>query len=86
MRQAWAGSFAAYPTYPMYVEDLYEQQETVIVLGHTSSSHVSPEVESLPHCVLWEARMRDGLMAAWIISPATPEKGAFISLEFSFPF
>jgi len=39
MRQAWAGSFAAYPTYPMYVEDLYEQQETVIVLGHTSSSH-----------------------------------------------
>ena len=57
-----------------YIDEVYDQQKTVIVLGHTSGSHVPASIESKPSSVLWEARLRDGLIAAWIIYyPVTPE-------------
>ena len=74
MREAWKGYCAAYPTYHIYVDEVYDQHKTVIVLGHTSGSHVPASIESQPSSVLWEARLRDGLIAAWIIYyPVTPE-------------
>jgi len=74
MREAWKGYCAAYPTYHINVDEVYDQQETIIVLGHTSGSQVPASVESKPSSVLWEARLRDGLIATWIISyPVTPE-------------
>lgn len=74
MREAWKGYCTAYPTYHIYVDEVYAQQETVLVLGHTSGSHVPASIENKPSSVLWEARLRDGLIAAWIIYyPVTPE-------------
>lgn len=71
LREAWKGYCAAYPTYTIYVDEIYEQHDRVILLGHTSGSHIPASIEQKPSCVLWEARIRDGRIAAWIIYDAT---------------
>ena len=73
MRKAWSGYFAAYPTYRIHVDEVYDRGEQVVVAGHTSGSHVPAAVEQVPRCVLWEARVVDGLVATWVIYPASPE-------------
>jgi hypothetical protein len=67
LREAWKGYCAAYPTYTMYVDEIYDQHERVIVAGHTSGSHLPSSIEQKPSCVLWEARLRDRRIATWII-------------------
>ena len=82
LREAWKGYCAAYPTYTIYVDEIYDQHERVIVVGHTSGSHLPASIEQKPSCVLWEARLRNGQIAAWIIYyPTTPE----IRLRFHLP-
>ncbi len=71
LREAWKGYCAAYPTYTIYVDEIYDQHERVIVVGHTSGSHLPASREQKPSCVLWEARLRDGRIAAWIIYYST---------------
>jgi len=74
LREASKGYCAAYHTYTIYVDEIYDQHERVIVVGHTSGSHLPASIEQKPSSVLWEARLRDGRIAAWIIYyPTTPE-------------
>jgi DDE family transposase len=74
LREAWKGYCAANPTYTIYVDEIYDQHERVIVVGHTSGSHLPASIEQKPSCVLWEARLCNEQIAAWIIYyPTTPE-------------
>lgn len=73
LREAWKGYCAAYPTYTIYIDEIYDQSERVIVAGHTSGSHLPASIEQKPGCVLWEARLEHERIAAWIIYyPTTP--------------
>src|SRR5690349_23470591 len=73
MREAWIGYFTAFPNYKIVVDELYDQGDKIFVIGHTSGSQVPPEIEETPSSVIWEAQIRDGLVAAWIIYDATQE-------------
>ena len=72
MRSAWASYFKLFPKYRIVIDQLYAHENNVIVSGHTHGSHVPEEIETAPNSVLWDAQVRDGLIARWIIYPANP--------------
>src|SRR5215469_10715625 len=73
LREAWKGYCAAYPSYTIYIDEIYDQHERVIVVGHASGAHLPDSIEQNPSCVLWKARLHDGRIAAWIIYyPTSP--------------
>ncbi|MGI9323856.1 MAG: YybH family protein [Pseudomonadales bacterium] len=51
-RTSWLGYLAAFPVYRIYVDEIHNLGDAVYVLGHTSGSHVPPDLEALPSGVL----------------------------------
>jgi ketosteroid isomerase-like protein len=66
--EAWRGYFAAFPAYVIYPERIAERGETVVILGHTTGSHLglADEVEATMD-VLWTATARSGRLETWCI-------------------
>ena len=65
-RDGWQGYFSAYPKYGIHVQHVLTSGNGVAIIGKTTGSHVSPEVEA-KETVLWTAEIRDGLVAEWRI-------------------
>jgi ketosteroid isomerase-like protein len=65
-RDGWQDYFSAYPKYKIHVHQVLMSGNAVAIIGKTTGSHVSPEVEE-HETVLWTAKIRDGLVAEWRI-------------------
>jgi ketosteroid isomerase-like protein len=65
-RDGWQDYFSAYPKYKIHVHHVLMSGNAVAIIGKTTGSHVSPEVEE-HEAVLWTAEIRDGLVAEWRI-------------------
>ena len=65
-RDGWQGYFSAYPKYKIHVQHVLLSGNCVAIIGKTTGSHVSPEVEA-EETVLWTAEIRDDLVAEWRI-------------------
>ena len=56
----------AYPNYRIHVEHVLQGGEGVAVIGSTSGSHVSPEVEE-NEVLVWTADVKNELIISWRI-------------------
>jgi hypothetical protein len=56
----------AYPDYRIHVDRVLEGGEGVAVIGFTSGSHVSPEIEE-NEVLVWTADVRQDLIVSWRI-------------------
>jgi limonene-1,2-epoxide hydrolase len=65
-RQGWQDYFSAYPEYTIHVEHIITSGDGVAILGRTTGSHVSPEVEEI-WTILWTAEIWGDLVAEWRI-------------------
>ena len=66
MRQGFKGYFSDYPQYKIITEKVLTGGTGVAIIGKTTGSHISPEVE-VKETVLWTAEIRDGKVAQWRI-------------------
>ena len=71
--KAWQGYATSFPDYVIYPHEIVEDGEHVVVLGHTTGSHLDlPEEEERRLTVIWRATVRDGLLTCWQILEDTP--------------
>jgi len=66
MRQGFRSYFSDYPQYKNITEKVLTGGTGVAIIGKTTGSHISPEVE-VKETVLWTAEIRDGKVAQWRI-------------------
>ncbi len=63
-RDGWEDYFSAFPQYRIHIKNVLAGGNDVAIIGKTTGSQVSPEVEDR-ETVLWTAEIRDGLVAEW---------------------
>jgi ketosteroid isomerase-like protein len=71
-RDGWRDYFEECPDYKIHVNHVVTSGQGVAILGRTTGSHVSPEVEER-ETILWIAKIRDGLVAEWRLYSDTAE-------------
>ena len=71
-RSGWEDYFEECPNYKIHVSHAITSGNGVAILGRTTGSHVSPEVEE-KETILWIAQIRDGLVAEWRLYSDTEE-------------
>lgn len=73
VEQSWNGYFRAFPAYRVTIDEHFEGEDAVYLLGHTTDSHVPPELEEVPSSVLWRCEVVDNQITEWSIYPGTDE-------------
>ena len=63
-RDGWESYFSTYPKYRIHVRHVLTGGNGVAIIGRTTGSQVSPEIEK-KETVLWTAEIRDGFVAEW---------------------
>lgn len=71
LREAWAGYFDAFPGYVVFIDEAYERANVAYLLGHTSGSHVSREIELIPSSVIWRCEVVGDQVAEWSVFAAS---------------
>jgi len=66
IKESWDEYLSAYPSYKILVQHVLRSGDGVAIVGQTTGSHLSPEVEQ-KETVLWIAELEDGLVSAWRI-------------------
>ena len=66
VQECWLGYFKPFPEYQIHVQQVLTGGEGVAIIGQTSGSHVSAEIEARS-TVLWVAGLQDGLVSDWRI-------------------
>jgi hypothetical protein len=71
----WRSYTSAFPDYVIYPHRVVARNAEVVVLGHTTGSHLdlSDEQESRL-TLLWRAVVRDGRLQLWQLLSDTPER------------
>ena len=73
--EAWRGYTRSYPRYVISPHQIVAHGSEVVVLGHTTGSHLelADEIES-ELTVIWRANVRDGTLTLWEIIEDTPAR------------
>lgn len=71
-RDGWHDYFEGCPNYEIHVNHVITSGKGVAILGRTTGSHVTPEVEER-ETILWIAQIRDGLVEEWRLYSDTEE-------------
>jgi hypothetical protein len=80
---AWTGYTSSFPEYVIYPRRLVARNDEVIVLGHTTGSHLDlPDEEESRLTVFWRAIVQDGRLSLWQLMPDTPERRTEWRFEF----
>lgn len=71
----WREYFSKNPNYQIYIRQLFNKGDDVIVVGHSTGSHLNlpDEEEFIDQSMIWVATVRDGLLTAWRLYPDTVE-------------
>ena len=76
-REAWHGYATSFDDYVIYPHEIVEDGVGIVVLGHTTGSHLDlPDEEERRLSVIWRATVRDGLLTRWQILEDTPRQQA----------
>jgi hypothetical protein len=69
MEKAWRGYFDLCPEYMIHICEIYEKDNTAIIVGRTTGSHLNlpRRKEFLDEPVIWTAKVRDGLVSEWAL-------------------
>jgi hypothetical protein len=82
-RRNWGMYFEAYPTYMIYIKEIYLVDDMVILVGRTTGSHVDlPREIEILDTVIWRAKVSGSKIAEWRIFEDTLEmRGKFHAVE-----
>jgi ketosteroid isomerase-like protein len=73
--EGWRGYSSSFADYVIYPHQLVARDEEVVVLGHTTGSHLGlPDEEESRLTLLWRAVVRDGRLHLWQLIADTPER------------
>jgi ketosteroid isomerase-like protein len=73
--EGWRGYTSAFPDYVIYPHQLVARNAEVIVLGHTTGSHLDlPDEQESELTLLWRATVRDGRLQLWQLIKDTPDR------------
>jgi ketosteroid isomerase-like protein len=79
---AWRGYTTAFPEYVIYPHHIVDRDDDVVVLGHTTGSHLGlPDDDEGNMTVIWRAEVDDGRLTLWQIIEDTPERRAELGLS-----
>jgi hypothetical protein len=83
MIEGWRDYFSENPDYKIYIRMLYKLRETVILIGHTTGSHLNlPDiVEFHSEGVIWIAEVSKGQVTSWQILQDTQENFNRLGLD-----
>jgi hypothetical protein len=71
----WRGYTSTFPDYVLYPHQLVARNAEVIVLGHTTGSHLDlPDEQESGLTLLWRALVRDGRLQLWQLIEDTPDR------------
>jgi ketosteroid isomerase-like protein len=74
---AWKSYTSAFRAYVLYPRQLVADGAQVVVLGHTTGSHLQlPDEQERELTLLWRAIVRDGQLALWELIEDTPVRRA----------
>lgn len=66
--EAWHGYAKSFPEYVIAPHEIVTYGNTVVVLGHTTGSHLDlPDEDESRLTVIWRALVRDGQLTLWQI-------------------
>ena len=78
---AWRGYLTSYPRYVIYPHRIVERDGVVVVLGHTTGSHLGlPDKDEAKLTVIWLAQVTNGLLTTWEIKEDTAARRAELGL------
>jgi predicted SnoaL-like aldol condensation-catalyzing enzyme len=79
----WCEYLGNCPNYRIYIRQLFAKGDEVIVVGHTTGSHLGLPDEDEFHneAVIWAATVEDGLLSAWKLYNDTVETRLKLGLE-----
>jgi hypothetical protein len=71
----WRGYTSLFPNYLIYPHQLVARDAEVIVLGHTTGSHLDlPDEQESRLTLLWKAIVRNGRLELWQLIADTPDR------------
>ena len=80
--EAWKGYASSFPRYVIYPHQLVSDGTHVVVLGHTTGSHLHlPDEQESALTLLWRATVSDGQLARWQLLEDTPQRRAEFGLS-----
>jgi ketosteroid isomerase-like protein len=78
---AWRAYAIAFPDYVIYPQRIVAREADVVVLGHTTGSHLGlPDDEESVIAVIWRAEVDDGRLTLWQIIEDSPARRAELGL------
>jgi ketosteroid isomerase-like protein len=81
--EGWKGYTSSFPDYVIYPHQLVARNAEVIVLGHTTGSHLGlPDDQESRLTLLWRAVVGDGRLHLWQLIADTPERRVEFGLGF----
>ncbi len=73
--EGWTAYCSSFPDYVIYPRQLVASDVEVIVLGHTTGSHLAlPDEQESRLTLLWRAVVRDGRLHVWQLIADTPQR------------
>ncbi len=72
---AWTRYVSSFPEYVIYPHKVVARNAEVVVLGHTTGSHLDlPDEQESKLTLLWRAIVQDGRLHLWQLIPDTPDR------------
>jgi hypothetical protein len=72
---AWRSYISSFSNYVIYPHQLVARNTEVVVLGHTTGSHLNlPDEQEIALTLLWKAIVRDGRLSLWQLIADTPSR------------
>ncbi|MBO0727657.1 MAG: nuclear transport factor 2 family protein [Acidimicrobiaceae bacterium] len=72
---AWRGYTSSFPNYVIYPRRLVAGNAEVVVLGHTTGSHLDlPDEQESGLTLLWRTIVQDGRLSLWQLLADTPDR------------
>jgi hypothetical protein len=79
--EAWRSYTSLFPTYVIYPHRFVVRNSEVVVLGHTTGSHLGlPDQQESALTLLWRAIVGEGRLSLWQLIEDTPSR----RIEFGF--
>ena len=73
--EAWTAYTSSFPEYVIYPRRVVTRNADVVVLGHTTGSHLGlSDEEEGTLTLLWRARVEDGRLTLWQLIADTPAR------------
>lgn len=83
IENAWKTYLASYPDYHIYIRRIFQNDNTIYLVGHTTGSHLNlPDAEEFhSEAVIWISQVNDGKVTRWQLKNDSPEQVKRLNLD-----